>query len=321
MKTSTFLILLISLLSCTMLSAQQREVERQTQRAKNRARYKVDREVDKTVDKAVDNVIGGLFGKKKKKQEKVKDVEAVPAEAQEDPDAYDEAEAERQAQARMAAMLGGGSNEDWEPVKNEFPVSFEMTITSDDSDDDAYIKYSFDTWVLGMEIESEKDDEKMILVMDNEKGTITTVMGEAGNRQGYRMNQQVINMDNADFTNSTATITPTGNTKMIDNLFCREYLIKDEENTTHAWMTKEIQANFAQMFGSLSMPGQGKSRSADNPMEKYQEYGMMLEATTVTETKKGPKKTHVKISNVKTGDKIDRSMLDISDAKIMGIGN
>ncbi|MCB0633918.1 MAG: DUF4412 domain-containing protein, partial [Lewinella sp.] len=249
MKTRTFIVLMISLLSSSLLSAQQSEVDRQAQRAKNRAKYKVDREVDKTVDKAMDDVIGSIFGKKKKKKQEtgteVEEAEAVPVEAQQDPDAYDEAEAERRAQARVAAMMGGGTNEDWEPVKNDFPISFDMEVISDDKKDNTHIKYTFDTWLLGMEFQSDEQKDKMLLILDNEKGTMTTVTGEAGSRQGYRMGRGMMNMGTAvteEMDSKDISITPTGNTKMIDGYFCREYLIKTEDATTNAWMTKEIQA-------------------------------------------------------------------------------
>jgi hypothetical protein len=325
MKTRTFFVLLIALLSCTLLSAQ-KPVERQTQRVKNRAQYKVDREVDRKVDQAMDEVIGSIFGKKKKKKEQapnVEEAEAVPAEAQEDAEAYDEAEAERRAQARTAAMMGGGSTEDWEPIKNDFPISFDMEVTGDGKNDNANIRYTFDTWLLGMEFQSEDSDDKMLLIMDNEKGTMTTVSGEPGKRQGYRMGRGMMNMGAVadDMEDEDITFTPTGNTKMIDGYFCREYLVKTEDATTNAWLTKEIQANFIELFTSLSVPGKSRNGAKDNALYKYREYGMMLEGTTVTEGKKGSSTTTIKIRNVKLGDQIDRSILDISDVNVMGIGN
>lgn len=319
MKIRIAVLLIAGLLSTTLLSAQN-VGKRVENRAKYRAESKVNREVDKTVDKAMDNVFDGLFGKKKKKKKEAKETEAetVPAEASghEDNEAYNDAEAQRQAQETINRMLGG-EQEEWEPVKNDAPISFNMEITSEEKNKTttSKVKYTFDTWLLGMQME--QDGEEMLLLLDNENGTMTTVMEKDGKRQGYQMSRRMFGMPDMDEVTEGTKITPTGNTKMIDGYFCREYLVESKEGTTHAWMTKEIQADMYQLYGGFVGAAKGQKKKNNNTMMLYKDYGVMLEATT--EQKNG-EKVHTKISNIKLGDKIDRSILDISDVEVTNMG-
>jgi hypothetical protein len=73
----------------------------------------------------------------------------------------------------------------------------------------------------------------------------------------------------------------------------------------------------SQLYSGFS--GAVKGQKKDNKMMVYQQYGVLIEATTVE--KDGKETTHTKVSNIKTGNQIDRSILDISDVEIMGIGN
>lgn len=316
MKIRIVVLLIIGLLSSNLLSAQNipKRVER---RAKHRAESKVNREVDKTVDKALDNVFDGLFGKKKKKKKEADEAETVPAEASEheDSEVYDEAETQRQAQEAIARMMGG-EQEDWEPIKNDFPISFEMAITSERKGETTTnnVKYTFDTWLLGMQME--QDGQDMLMLLDNENGTMTTVMEKDGKRQGYRMNRRMFGTPDMDEMMDDVKINPTGNTKMIDGYFCREYLIETEDGTTNAWLTKEIRANMSQMYGGFV--GAAKGKKQDNQMMLFQDYGVLIESKTVQ--KNGKETIHTKVSNIKMGDQIDRSILDISDVEVMGVG-
>jgi hypothetical protein len=103
---------------------------------------------------------------------------------------------------------------------------------------------------------------------------------------------------------------------MIDGYFCREYLMETEDGTTHAWLTKEVQADMSQLYSGFT--GAAKGKQQDPKMMIYQNYGVLIESTTVDEKRK--EKTHTKVTNIKMGDQIDRSILDISDAEIMGVG-
>lgn len=319
MKIRIVVLFIAGLLSSHVISAQN-VGKRIENRAKHRAESKVNREVDKTVDKAMDNVFDGLFGKKKKNKKADKEnSDTVPAEAaeHEDSEAYEEAEAQRRAQIAMAMM--GGEQEDWEPIKNDLPISFEMAITSERKGETstAQIKYTFDTWLLGMQIQDNEKGEEMLLLLDNEKGTMTTVMQSEGKRQGYRMGRGLFGTPDVSEVMDDVHISPTGNTKMIDGYFCREYLIETKESTTNAWLTKEIQADMSQLYSGFA--GVAKGQKKDNKMMIYQQYGVLIEASTVE--KNGKETTHTKVSKIKTGDQIDRSILDISDVEIMGVGN
>lgn len=318
MKIRIAVLLIVGLLSSNLLTAQSVS-KRAENRAKRRAESKVNREVDKTVDKAFDNVFDGLFGKKKKKS-KEKKGETVPDESieHEDSEVYDEAEAQRRAQEAMANMMGGKPQE-WEPIKNDLPISFDMKITTDQNGktSTAEIKYTFDTWLLGMQMQGDEKEEGALLLLDNEKGTMTTVTEEDGKRQGYRMNSGMFGTPNVDDAMDEVKVTATGNTKMIDDYFCREYLIEAKDGTTHAWLTKEIQADMSKLYAGFA--GAVKGKKQDNKMMIYQNYGVLIEGTTVE--KDGKRTTHTKVSNIKTGDQIDRSILDISDVEIMNIGN
>lgn len=318
MKIKTIVLLIAGFFCYHTISAQNvgKRIER---RAKHRAESRANQKVDRSVDKAVDNVFNGLFGKKKKK--KKSDATSEGSAGQEDSEAYDEAEAERRAQEAVARMMGNGNREEWEPVKNDHPISFDMMISSErkNKTTTTTIKYTFDTWLLGMQMQQEKQEGEMLLLLDNEKGTMTTVVENDGKRQGYRMYRSAVDAGAMDRAMNDVTITATGNTKMIDGYFCREYLIKSEESTTNAWLTKEIQADFSRFYDSLTNPMANKSPKEDNQMLQFQEYGIMLAATT--EMNNGKETTHTKISNIKTGDQIDRSILDVGEVEIMAIGN
>ncbi|PHN07438.1 hypothetical protein [Flavilitoribacter nigricans] len=320
MKIRILVLLIAGLLSSNLLSAQN-VGKRIENRAKHRAESKVNREVDKTVDKALDNVFDGLFGKKKKKKKTEETKEGtVPEDARdhEDSEAYEDAEAQRRAQAAIAGMMGGEA-EDWEPVKNDFPISFDMSISTEKKGKTTTtdVEYTFDTWVLGMKMKQENEEE-MLMLLDNEKGTMTTVVEKDGKRQGYRMNRGMFGTPDMDEVMEDVKITPTGNTKMIDGYFCREYLIESEAGTTtNAWLTKEVQADMNQLYSGFISAGKGKKQ--DNSMMIYQNYGVLIEATTVDEDRQ--ETSHIKVSNIKTGDQINRGILDVSDVEIMGIGN
>lgn len=311
MKLRLVTLLLIGLFSMTLLPAQDvgKRVER---RAKHRAESKVNQKVDRTVDQAVDDVFNGLFGKKKKK----KKTEEVEPPTQADEEAYEEAEAQRDA--AIAARIMGQRTEPWEPVKNDFPISFDMSITAEEKGkaSTSQISYTFDTWLLGMQMKQE-EGETMLVVFDNEKGTMTTVIEQDGKRQGYRMNRGALNQDAMDEQMDDIKITPTGNSKMIDDYFCREYLIETKQGTTNAWLTKEIQADMNQLYSGFV--GAAKGRKQDNNMMIYQQYGVLIEATTVE--KDGKTTTHTKVSNIKTGDAINRGIFDIGDVEIADFGN
>lgn len=322
MKLRTFVLTLVAMISVGTLSSAQSAGKKIENRAKRRAEYKVNREVDKSVDKAIDNVFDGLFGKKKKKPKK-EDQTTVPggAAGQEDSEVYDEAEKQRKSQEAVAGMMGGAKRGNWVPVRNDYPISFNMLITSEQKgkEEVTNVRYTLDTWVLGMAMQPESEGEEMLLLMDNENGTMTTVMEKDGKRQGYRMNRSAIDYDAYSQDQEETKITATGNTKMIDGYFCREYLIEHREGTTNAWMTKEIQADFGKLYLGFSGSPAGKGQQKNDQLFKYKDYGMMLEGTTVS--KNGKETTRILISNLKTGDQIDRSILDLSNVEIMGIGN
>ncbi|GJM33705.1 MAG: hypothetical protein DHS20C18_27060 [Saprospiraceae bacterium] len=309
MQIKRIILLLVLALSTTLCLNAQSRVE---QRAKNRANQNVDREIDKAVDKTFDKV-GDIF-KKKKKKKKEADLETV-----EEEEVMTEEEIERQRQEMITRMMGGGSSEDWEPIKNEFQISFDAEIKNltKGKEEIMHATYTFDTWKTGMTLKTENEEE-MRMILDNQEGSMTTIMEQDGKKQGYKMRQQVVNMaDNV--TDDDIKITKTSETKTINGYFCTKYIVEMDHGTSSAWITQDIKLDFNMLMQSMRVKQQKKQKSGGINLSAYQGLeGMPIQTTYVSKNNK--ETSIVTMSNIKTGDKINRKTLDTSGVEIMSMG-
>ncbi len=310
-----FLFLLLTLMTTFVLDAQSR-VE---QRAKNRANQNVDREIDKAVDKTFDK-IGGLFKKKNKKKDETTEDEVDDRTDSDSDEELSEEEQQRQAQEMVNRMLGGGNDEEWEPIKNDFPISFdaEIKMVKKGKEEVNNIKYTFDTWKTGLQMSNE-EAEDIRLIMDNQEGSMTTITTQDGKTQGFKMRQQVVNIDDTQMNSDDVKVTKTNETKTINGYLCTKYLVETEDGNSTAWVTKEINMDMTKLMANLSIRNKGKKKSGGLNGEAYQGVeGLPIETTYVP--KNGKETTIMTLSNIKTGNNIDRNIFNTSGVEIMSVG-
>lgn len=320
MKLKTLLILLLALCTCTMGFSQTRAEKR----AKNRANQNVDRKIDQSVDKAF-NKIEGLF-KKKKKKKKTEETKSTETKTSE----QEEADADAQSQEMVGNILrrmGGGNDEPWEPIKNEFLFSFDADVTVTDKKnkvEKSHIQYVFDTWHTGM-IYTLDDGKVIQMVMDNQEGSMTMVMDEDGQKQGVKMRQPNVKYDESDFDHPDTdeiTMTKTGRTKTTEGgYFAYEYEMTSPDGTGTVWVTKDIPMDlmFA-MQSSLARSSKGKQnkRQQTPTFKNFGVDGFPVENHFVN--KDGKEKVDMVMKNIKMGDKIDKTPLDTKGIKVMDMG-
>ncbi len=315
-----FLMLFLALTTTFVLNAQSR-AER---RAKNRANQNMDREIDKAVDKTF-NKVGDLFKKKKKKKEE--DVEDEEVDDRNDANADDEEaemseeEQQQQTQDMINRMLGGGGDEEWEPIKNDFPISFdaEMKHIKKNKEEITHVSYTFDTWKTGIKMVTEEGEE-MRMILDNQEGSMTTITNQDGKTQGFKMRQQVYNVDESKMSDDDIKITKTKETRTINGYLCTKYIVETKEGTSTAWVTKDINMSMARMFRFMSFrQNAGKQKANGIDAQTYADIeGWPIETTFVD--KNGKETTIMTTTNIKTGSNIERNILDTSGIDIMSVG-
>lgn len=331
MKPKTLLFLILALCTCTStISLAQTRAEK---RAKNRANQNVDRKIDQSVDKAF-NKIEGLFKRKNKKKKNKEEAtkETSSQQQTENTDQTDEEYQEEQAQNMVNNILKGmgGNDEPWEPFKNDYPMSFtaDMIVTDKKGKvQKTNMQYVFDTWKVGI-IYTMEDGEVMQMILDNQEGSMTTIMDDGKEKQGYKMKQRNIKVDEAQMeANQTwedqgISIKKTGRTKTTEGgYFAHEYEVTSEDGNGTMWATEDLPLDLlTAMQSSFARTSQmGKKKRMDNPQFKnYGVKGFPVETHFVN--KDGKEKMDMIMKNFKTGDKIDRSPFDTKGVKIMSMG-
>jgi hypothetical protein len=263
-------------------------------RIRNRVNQRINREVDRAVDKAIDEALS----------------------PEEKADSIARAQAAHDSTAQPTVTMSSG---EWEPYENPYPLSFDMTITSSkrNREETSQVEYVMDTWRTGMRIVQE-DGTSMRLIMDNQAGTVTTVMEENGAAtQAFRMRQRKFDLSDAMPDEEDFTITRTGNTRTINGYDCEEYIIEHEEGTTTAWVTNDIDMDYSMMIAAIGAQARGNQTPATGG-NVYGVEGFPIESTMVS--KNGRETTTSSISNIKTGDDINRAILNLEGVEVMSLG-
>lgn len=335
MKAKTLLFLILALCTCTStMSLAQSRAEK---RAKNRANQNVDRKIDQSVDKAF-NKIEGLFKKKnkkkKKKDEVSKDSTSTTTTTTQQPGKNDQTEEEYQEQEAQNMVNNilkgmGGNDEPWVPFKNDYPMSFtaDMIITNKKGKvEKTNIRYVFDTWKVGM-IYTLEDGDVMQMILDNQEGSMTTIVDEDGEKQGFKMRQgrapvaETQAEADQNWEEKGMSIKKTGRTKTTeDGYFAHEYEITTEDGHGFMWATEDLPLNLlSAMQNSFASSQQAGKRKQVNPsFDTYGVKGFPIE--THFTNKDGKEKVDMFMKNFKTGNEIDRSPLDTKGVKITSMG-
>lgn len=305
MRSILFRVLMLVLMigSSQLLFAQ--PTERVKRRAENRANQRVDQKVDEAVDKAFDS-LGNLF--KNKQRPPLDSANTAAADAQ-----------PAETATRFEGLFGAGNAEPWEPIRNDAPISYTMEIEQQKGNktDKTVLDISFDTWLTGYRIRDDKQATRFIL--DNEKGTMTTVVEEEGKQpQAFRMNQFRLKVDEATVEDAMekTTIEKTGRTRTIDGYACQEYTFKNEEGSGQMWITEELKADFSALMQAFVRQNRGKRSEYFDPSLPYR--GFPIEQTFTDH--KGKETTITRFRQIRTGNNIDRSVLNLEGIEVATIG-
>ncbi len=321
---STSLSLVFCLFFVGALAAQN-PTDRVKRRAENRAEQNVNNRVDRTVDKAVDDVIGSLFGKKKSKPAQEND-QATPSQGEGSNE--DDAASQAAAYEMLSNMMGGGK---WEPYTNPRSLSFSNEITTTKANGKTEIMMmdlAVTETKVGMRLYDETDGERTRMILDTQDGKTTMISTDKkGKTEGVRMrmpNMKAMVQDQVEDTIEEATahiqINRTGERKTIDGYNCEKYIVTDtEENTTTtAWITKDLNLSMAELMGAmLGFTGGGQIKIPDMPKHGNMMDGVMIQATQVDS--KG-EKTDIHYRNIKLDGQTDKSILDVSGIPIQEVG-
>ncbi len=101
-------------------------------------------------------------------------------------------------------------------------------------------------------------------------------------------------------------VTKTGRTKTIAGYKCEEYVYKDEDGTSHIWITKDLKLNSRDFLSALF-----KTSMLSNGMG----WGYMMEATTTENT---GEKSIMKVTRVDTNSNVKFSL---NDYEITNLGS
>lgn len=276
-----------------------------TERAKRRAERRANQRVDQKIDEAVDKVFDGLFSKKKKEEAETPDEEAVDRPG-----------------TNILDVLGG-SNEEWEPVRNDNPMSFQMAMstTKKGKTNEMVIDISMSEWKTAYRmIDPEESPSTMRIILDNENGTMTTITQEDGkDPQGIQMSQRMFNRGSVtaavEDKMDEYTFQKTGRTKVIDGYTCEEFEIKGPEGSGVSWITNDIDINWSQIVQGMTMGMQGQ-QTMPGVNAPYQ--GFPIETTWTDD--KGKEVTVARYKDIRFGDDIDRSLLETGDIPIQKLG-
>ena len=188
------------------------------------------------------------FGKKEQPTEEKNDENTEEEEEDEDYPAYD-----------ISSMFGGGDVELEESYNYDFSISWLVT-SSDSKDEPTNMTQFFSTTEnhFAMEMEHQenkkKKAEKVRMVLDFERKYMITLVPDE--------KQAVVMKLNDDFEEQVAenierenekkgSIEKTGNTKMIANHLCYQYLYKGEDGKGEIWATPDLEYKNYNMFNYM----------------------------------------------------------------------
>lgn len=195
-------------------------------------------------------------------------------------------------------------------VPNTFLGSFKMNIQTTDAKgktENTSVQYHFSKWKTAMEPQVEgSEGEQMKMIMDLElRKMIMLTMDKKGEKTGIIMKMPKITFSGDSLEGKTeqiiegTTYKKTGEKRTIEGYLCEKWIITNEEGTSVAWITDEVDFNLSNAFGflgaSANTPGsKGKSQKGYEMMK-----GFSLETT---HTSKKGEVSVITVTNIRIGD-------------------
>lgn len=145
------------------------------------------------------------------------------------------------------------------------------------TDDAATMSYYIDSYQMAVVAKTDQD-QPMHSIFDRQKGTMTLLMDDDGEKTGIVMKMPKVSVKDkkgASNTDNNATMpTKTGKTKVIDGHLCYEYLMQTNDNDLlHMWVAPDMKYNFAESMNIMQMQQKG------NQKDLYQQAG--IDGTTL----------------------------------------
>lgn len=195
-------------------------------------------------------------------------------------------------------------------VPNTFLGSFKMNIKTTDTKgkiENTAVQYHFSKWKTAMEPKvegTEGEQMKMIMDLQLRKMTMLTV-DKKGAKTGIIMKMPKITFSGDKLEEQSeqiiegTTYKKTGEKRTIEGYLCEKWIITNEEGTSIAWITDDVDFNLSNAFGflgaSANTPGsKGKPQKGFEMMK-----GFSLETT---HTSKKGEVSVITVTNIRIGD-------------------
>ena len=318
------LLTLFALLCCIGLTAQNLP-ERAGNRAKDRAERRANNNVDRKVDEAVDGAfraVGNLFKKKKKSAEPADSPKSTtkPSTGQPAEDASGAAE-QQAAMDLLGKMMGGGK--DWEPYTNPHTFSLEMVITETrrngkTEEQRMRIGATTDRFVM---VTPGKGSEVSRMILNTQDGMTTMISTDKkGQTSGTRLrlpNFGALAGDQVeDVDMSRYTFEKTGQRRTIDGYACELLIMRDSQSdlVSEGWVTKDLGLEAMDVFGGLAKAFGARSPQLSGPNQGFE--GIAIE----TKTTRNGKVEIARLTDIRLGDAMDRSLLSTEGITIQDVG-
>ncbi|MFT4758583.1 MAG: hypothetical protein ACI9XO_004615 [Paraglaciecola sp.] len=158
-------------------------------------------------------------------------------------------------------------------------IRMQITSGKEVMDVDYFLSDSDD--FLGIQIKDKKQENSVFTVLDVDKEAIFTYMENDGQKMQMGISLKAKYMNNQpDFD-----VKATGNTKIILDYNCQEYLMTGEDITANVWVTKEVDIRFPSQFYNI------KQKKSKHQQWMQEIDGWMMEMTMVETSKRKPKTT------------------------------
>lgn len=307
--------LLLIFTALIAVDAQAKVTDRAKNRARQRTNQRVDQKVDQGVNQALDKVEGLFRRKKNRPTEDSGASEPNPVEGTEPQMDDMEEEPNTSPNDYLRGLQFGGEFEPYEnPVKMN--VSMEMVVTDKKGKTQTVnMEYTFDTWATGIKYTTD-EDQVMRTLLDNKEGYMTLITYDKGEPTGVRMRQQTVMVDDLSVPEDDYTMTPTGESKMINGYLCYAYRIEHEDGVTIAWLTKDIEVAYTDVI--RAMAAQGGQIKYQNDEQGFAYDGFPIQYTTTSAN--GKETVTATFKDFKTGSDVNFDIFKTDDIEIMNIG-
>ncbi|HRH70457.1 MAG TPA: DUF4412 domain-containing protein [Flavobacteriales bacterium] len=152
-----------------------------------------------------------------------------------------------------------------------------------------------------------KQDVRMLTDLEG-KWQYMLMTDAKGKRTAMKSHKKKIKMDE-DLARNVPDVQVTAETKTIDGYLCHMVISKSEEGVWTGWVTKDVQAPFADMMRQVQQPGQN-----DHSEVLTGSYGMPLEYEWVDA--EGKERIVCKIRDLKVGE-VDEKVFSLDGYEVM----